>query len=129
MIIEPAAKQIIRQPLSTATMPARPLRFLFPCAQGASPLHPFGNLRLAPSSGSLTLSSEALAGCSQRATPWIKVNNRKHADFARRSAVSGAPIYSARAALWWGGQGSPYSGVVLWDLKASHAPVPTLFQN
>jgi hypothetical protein len=40
---------------------------------------------LAPSSGSLTLSSEALAGCSQLATPWIKVNNRKRADFACRS--------------------------------------------
>jgi hypothetical protein len=26
----------------------------------------------------LTLSSEALAGCSRQVTPWIKVNNRKH---------------------------------------------------
>jgi hypothetical protein len=51
---------------------------------------------LAPSSGSLTLSSEALAGCSQRVTPWIKVNNRKHADFTRWSAVSGARRRAAK---------------------------------
>jgi hypothetical protein len=44
----------------------------------------------------LTLSSEALAGCSQQATPWIKVNNRKHADFASRSAVSGARRRAAK---------------------------------
>jgi hypothetical protein len=47
------------------------------------------NLRLAPSSGSLTLSSEALAGCSQRATPWIKVKNRQHPAMSRVRDVAG----------------------------------------
>jgi hypothetical protein len=44
---------------------------------------------LAPSSGGF-YQRAAHAGYSQFWCPWIKVNNRKQADFASRSAISGA---------------------------------------
>ena len=82
MIIEPAATC---QPLSTAKMPARPLRFLFPCAkrQPATPIRkpPFG-----PQQRQFDSIKRSARRCSPLATPWIKVNNRKRADFACRSA-------------------------------------------
>ena len=61
MIIEPAAttaEQITCQFSSTATMAARLLRFLFTCAK-RQPATPIRKLRLAPSSGSLTLSKRS----------------------------------------------------------------------
>ena len=62
MIIEPATtttEQITCQSSSTATMAARPLRFLFPCAK-RQPAIPIRKLRLAPSSGGLTLSTRSV---------------------------------------------------------------------
>ena len=88
MIIEPTAtttEQIAGQSSSTATMAARPL---FPFTIRASPPHPFGNLRLAPSSGGLTLSTRSARRLQDHR---IKVKNRKHADFAsglRRHIIS-----------------------------------------
>jgi hypothetical protein len=95
MIIEPTAtttEQIASQSSSTAITAARPLRFL--CAK-RHPATPIRKLRLAPSSGGF-YQRAAHAGYSQFGCPWIKVNNRKHADFACRSAVSGARRRAAK---------------------------------
>jgi hypothetical protein len=67
---------------------ARPLRFLFPCAK-RQPATPIRETSVWPPAAAV-YQAIALAGCSQRATPWIKINNRKRSDFACRSAVSGA---------------------------------------
>src|SRR6478672_12696988 len=87
MIIEPTAtttEQIAGKSSSTATTAARPLRFLFTCAK-RHPATPIRKLRLAPSSGSLTLSTRSTRRLQDHR---IKVKNRKHADFASWSAVS-----------------------------------------
>jgi hypothetical protein len=51
---------------------------------------------LASSSSGLTLSTRSARRLCQFGCPWIKVNNRKHADFASRSAVSGARRRAAK---------------------------------
>jgi hypothetical protein len=82
MIIEPAAKQITCQSLSTATMPARPPRFLFPYAkrQPATPIRkpPFG-----PQQQQFDfIKAKRSPAIADGQHPWIMVN-RQHPAFAR----------------------------------------------